>query len=79
MRFITEHADIGLRIQPLVDLMDLRRDELLASFRDCVARLRTHTQHFLLSVFAALQPGVSGSAPYKCEYFAAGFAYACAP
>jgi DNA-binding transcriptional LysR family regulator len=28
MHFITEHADIGLRIQPLVDLMDLRRNEL---------------------------------------------------
>ena len=28
MRFITAHDDIGLRIQPLVDLMDLRRDEL---------------------------------------------------
>jgi len=28
MRFITEHADIGLRIQPLVDLMDLRSNEL---------------------------------------------------
>lgn len=28
MRFITEHADIGLRIQPLVDLMDLHSNEL---------------------------------------------------
>jgi DNA-binding transcriptional LysR family regulator len=28
MHFITEHADIGLRLQPLVDLMDLRRNEL---------------------------------------------------
>jgi DNA-binding transcriptional LysR family regulator len=28
MHFITEHTDIGLRIQPLVDLMDLRRNEL---------------------------------------------------
>jgi DNA-binding transcriptional LysR family regulator len=28
MHFITEHADIGLRIQPLVDLMDLRSNEL---------------------------------------------------
>jgi DNA-binding transcriptional LysR family regulator len=28
MRFITEHPDIGLRIQPLVDLMDLRSNEL---------------------------------------------------
>jgi DNA-binding transcriptional LysR family regulator len=28
MRFITEHADIGLRIQPLVDLTDLRSNEL---------------------------------------------------
>lgn len=28
MRFITEHADISLRIQPLVDLMDLRSNEL---------------------------------------------------
>ena len=28
MRFITEHPEIGLLIQPLVDLTDLRRDEL---------------------------------------------------
>jgi len=28
MHFITEHAEIGLRIQPLVDLMDLRQNEL---------------------------------------------------
>jgi DNA-binding transcriptional LysR family regulator len=28
MRFITEHSDIGLRIQPLIDLMDLRSNEL---------------------------------------------------
>jgi DNA-binding transcriptional LysR family regulator len=28
MHFITGHADIGLRIQPLVDLMDLQRNEL---------------------------------------------------
>jgi DNA-binding transcriptional LysR family regulator len=28
MHFITEHAEIGLRIQPLVDLMDLRHNEL---------------------------------------------------
>jgi DNA-binding transcriptional LysR family regulator len=28
MHFITEHPDIGLRIQPLIDLMDLRSNEL---------------------------------------------------
>lgn len=28
MHFITEHPDIGLRIQPLVDLMDLRANDL---------------------------------------------------
>lgn len=28
MRFITEHPDIGLRIQPLIDLMDLRNNAL---------------------------------------------------
>jgi DNA-binding transcriptional LysR family regulator len=28
MHFITDHAEIGLRIQPLVDLMDLHRNEL---------------------------------------------------
>jgi len=28
MHFITDHAEIGLRIQPLVDLMDLRHNEL---------------------------------------------------
>jgi len=28
MRFITEHTDIGLRIQPLIDLMDLPSNEL---------------------------------------------------
>lgn len=28
MHFITEHTDIGLRIQPLIDLMDLRSNEL---------------------------------------------------
>jgi len=28
MRFITEHTDIGLRIQPLIDLMDLRNNAL---------------------------------------------------
>jgi DNA-binding transcriptional LysR family regulator len=28
MHFITDHAEISLRIQPLVDLMDLRRNEL---------------------------------------------------
>jgi len=27
MRFITEHTDIGLRIQPSIDLMDLRDNE----------------------------------------------------
>jgi len=28
MHFITEHPEIGLRIQPLVDLMDLRANDL---------------------------------------------------
>ena len=28
MNFITEHTDIGLRIQPLIDLMDLRNNDL---------------------------------------------------
>lgn len=33
MRFITEHPDIGLRIQPLIDLMDLRSNELDLAIR----------------------------------------------
>jgi DNA-binding transcriptional LysR family regulator len=33
MRFITEHPDIGLRIQPLIDLMDLRSHELDLAIR----------------------------------------------
>ena len=28
MHFISDHAEIGLRIQPLIDLMDLRRNQL---------------------------------------------------
>jgi len=33
MHFITEHPDIGLRIQPLIDLMDLRSHELDLAIR----------------------------------------------
>jgi len=33
MHFITEHPDIGLRIQPLIDLMDLRSNELDLAIR----------------------------------------------
>ena len=33
MNFITEHPDIGLRIQPLIDLMDLRSNELDLAIR----------------------------------------------
>ena len=33
MHFITEHPDIGLRIQPLIDLMDLRSNELDMAIR----------------------------------------------
>jgi len=33
MNFITEHSDIGLRIQPLIDLMDLRSNELDLAIR----------------------------------------------